>query len=381
MIVDHIRNHPDKSLGVISLNSTHQRAIEDTLYDLRRDRPDIDALFLGSSSFGTTDENLFIKNLENVQGDERDFIFLSLGYGFNNVGKFNKNFGPINKQHGERRLNVAITRARESLTFVASVRSADMDLSGTKSEGAHLLKSYLSYAERGVDTLDLAMQEIAGEADSPFEEEVAAALIRCGLQPVSQVGCGGFRIDLALKHPDRPGHFCLAIECDGATYHSSHTARDRDRIRQTVLENLGWTIIRVWSTDWVRNPDRQVERIMAAYEKSLLSPLNPEPESQDDVEEDLEPTFIQKEDDQQRRAKLSFDSIDEVPNDTIDSAAIYVLTQAGAMAVDDLIRQTSRELGFRRTGQKIRARIESRLNADLERGRLKRTGHKIAIVN
>src|SRR5690606_35743776 len=162
MVVDHIRTHPDKSLGVIALNSTHQRAIEDTLYDLRRDRPDIDALFHGSDSFGTTNENLFIKNLENVQGDERDFIFLSLGYGFNNLGKFNKNFGPINKQHGERRLNVAITRARESLTFVASVRSSDMDLSGSKSEGAHLLKSYLSYAERGVDVLDLAMQEIAG---------------------------------------------------------------------------------------------------------------------------------------------------------------------------------------------------------------------------
>ncbi|WP_430452727.1 DUF4011 domain-containing protein [Rhodopirellula europaea] len=379
MIVDHIRKHPDKSLGVIALNSTHQRAIEDTLYDLRRDRPDIDALFHGSSSFGTTDENLFIKNLENVQGDERDFIFLSLGYGFNNVGKFNKNFGPINKQHGERRLNVAITRARESLTFVASVRSADMDLSGTKSEGAHLLKSYLSYAEKGVDTLDLAMQEIAGEADSPFEEEVAAALIRIGLQPVSQVGCGGFRIDLALKHPDRPGQFCLAIECDGATYHSSHTARDRDRIRQTILESLGWTIIRVWSTDWVRNPDRQIERILEAYEKSLLSPINAKQDSQDDVEEDLEPTFIQKEDDQQRRAKLSFDSIDEVPDDAIHLAATYVLTQAGAMTVDDLVRQTSRELGFRRTGQKIRSRIECRLNADLENGSLIRTGHKIAV--
>ncbi len=381
MIVDHIRKHPDKSLGVIALNSTHQRAIEDTLYDLRRDRPDIDALFHGSSSFGTTDEHLFIKNLENVQGDERDFIFLSLGYGFNNVGKFNKNFGPINKQHGERRLNVAITRARESLTFVASVRSADMDLSGTKSEGAHLLKSYLSYAEKGVDTLDLAMQEIAGEADSPFEEEVAAALIRFGLQPVSQVGCGGFRIDLALKHPDRPGQFCLAIECDGATYHSSHTARDRDRIRQTILENLGWTIIRVWSTDWVRNPDRQIERILESYEKSLLSPINAELDTQDDVEEDLEPTFIQKEDDQQRREKLSFDSIDEVPDDTIHLAATYVLTQAGAMTVDDLVRQTSRELGFRRTGQKIRSRIESCLNADLENGSLKRTGHKIAVSN
>lgn len=385
MIIDHIRTHPDKSLGVIALNSTHQRAIEDTLYDLRRDRPDIDALFHGSDSFGTTEENLFIKNLENVQGDERDFIFLSLGYGFNNLGKFNKNFGPINKQHGERRLNVAITRARESLTFVASVRSSDMDLSGSKSEGAHLLKSYLSYAERGVDMLDLAMQEIAGETDSPFEEDVAAALIRRGLQPVSQVGCGGFRIDLALKHPDRPGQFCLAIECDGATYHSSHTARDRDRIRQSVLENLGWKIVRIWSTDWVRNSDRQVERVMQAYEEAILSPrqfslMKPELNENEAIDDYLEPTFVKKDSGQTHQNKLSFDSIDEVPDEAIHLAAAYLLTQAGAMTLDDLVRQTSRELGFLRTGQKIRSRIETRLLVDLEAGKIKRSGQKIAIA-
>ena len=383
MIVDHVRTRPRKSLGVIALNSTHQRAIEDTLYDLRRERPDIDALFHGGNSFGTIEEELFIKNLENVQGDERDFIFLSLGYGFNNVGKFNKNFGPINKQHGERRLNVAITRARESLTFVASVRSSDMDLSGSKSEGAHLLKSYLSYAERGVDVLDLAMQEIAGETDSPFEEEVATALIRRGLEPVSQVGCGGFRIDLALKHPDRPGQFCLAIECDGATYHSSHTARDRDRIRQAILENLGWTMVRIWSTDWVRNPDRQIQRVLEAYEQAILVPesstSHSDPSKNGTMDEDLEPTFIKKQSNLQKPSKLSFDSIDDVPDETIHLAATYLLTQAGAMSIDDLIRQTSRELGFRRTGQKIRSRIESRLRLDLESGQIKRSGQKVVI--
>lgn len=386
MIVEHIKTHPDKSLGVIALNSTHQRAIEDTLYDLRRDRRDIDALFDGGDSFGTAEERLFIKNLENVQGDERDFIFLSLGYGFNNVGKFNKHFGPINKQHGERRLNVAITRAREKLVFVASVRSADMDLSGSRSEGAHLLKSYLSYAERGVDTLDLEMQEFAGETDSPFEEEVAAALIRRGLDPVSQVGCGGFRIDLALKHPDRPGQFCLAVECDGATYHSSHTARDRDRIRQSILENLGWTIVRIWSTDWVRNPQRQVDRVLEAYEASIMSgpavERTTERSAEDDAndnDDDLDPTYIAKETDASRRQPMHFDSIDEVTDEAIDVAAAYLLNQAGAMTMDDLIKQTSRELGFRRTGQKIRSRIELRLHADLDTGKFKRSGQRIAI--
>ncbi|WP_153555575.1 DUF4011 domain-containing protein [Roseimaritima sediminicola] len=385
MIIEHVRTRPDKSLGVIALNSTQQRAIEDALYDLRRERRDIDALFHGASQFGTTDEPLFIKNLENVQGDERDFIFLSLGYGFNNAGKFNKNFGPINKQHGERRLNVAVTRARESLTFVASVRSADMDLSGSKSEGAHLLKSYLSYAERGVDTLDLAMQEIAGGTDSPFEEEVANALIRLGLEPVSQVGCGGFRIDLALKHPERPGHFCLAVECDGATYHSSHTARDRDRIRQSILESLGWTIVRVWSTDWVRSPERQVERILQAYEQAIATPTRTSNNGQGATEEltdeqDLEPTVIHKNNGHSDRDKLSFNSIDEVPTETIQLATSYVLGQAGAMTMDDLVRQTARELGFRRTGQRIRSRIESQVLSDVKSERLKRLGERIASI-
>ena len=181
MIVEHVRTKPYKSLGIIALNQSQQRAIEDTLYDLKRERPEVDALFDGSNCFGSVKERLFIKNLENVQGDERDVIFLSMGYGLNDAGKFNKNFGPINRQNGERRLNVAVTRAREELVFVASVRAADMDLSGSKSEGAQLLKAYLNYAEKGVDTLGMAIDEFAAETDSPFEEEVAAALIQRGL--------------------------------------------------------------------------------------------------------------------------------------------------------------------------------------------------------
>ncbi|MFT5091756.1 MAG: very-short-patch-repair endonuclease [Porticoccaceae bacterium] len=134
-----------------------------------------------------------------------------------------------------------------------------------------LLKAYLEYAERGVDSL-AKMSEVTGlESEPPFEAEVADALIRRGLQPVPQVGCGGFRIDLALQHPERPGEFCLGIECDGATYHSSRTARDRDRLRQSVLEGLGWNLVRVWSADWVRSPERQIDRILAGYELASSS--------------------------------------------------------------------------------------------------------------
>lgn len=315
--------------------------------------------------------------LENVQGDERDVIFLSMGYGFNDAGRFNKNFGPINRQNGERRLNVAVTRAREELVFVSSVRAADMDLTSSRSEGAHLLKAYLNYAEKGVDTLGLGIDEFAAEVESPFEEEVAAALSRRGLEPVPQVGCGGFRIDLALKHPERPGEFCLAVECDGATYHSSHTARDRDRIRQTVLENLGWRIVRIWSTDWIREPDRQIDRVIGEYDAAVTkSPPMYQPSAEVEDEDELEPQYVEKPS-AARPQHPKFASIGDVPTEALQSTAAYLLTQAGAMTFDDLVKQTSREPGFRRLGGKIRARIETQFGEDLETGRLKRLGERV----
>ncbi|WP_237225482.1 DUF4011 domain-containing protein [Rubinisphaera sp. JC750] len=379
MIVEHVRTRPDKSLGVIALNRSQQKTIEDSLYDLRRQDPEIDALFDSGNYFGNVAERLFVKNLENVQGDERDVIFLSMGFGYNDAGKFLKNFGPIIRPNGERRLNVAVTRAREELVFVSSVRSSDMDLSGSKSEGAHLLKAYLSYAEKGVDTLGHAIDEFSAEMDSPFEGEVAAALIRRGFEPVPQVGCGGFRIDLALKHPDRPGEFCLAIECDGSTYHSSDTARDRDRIRQSILENLGWQVIRIWSTDWVRDPDRQIERVIDAYEASIVgSAQKCLPSADTFVDEDLEPEYVERQSPEKPRIP-QFGSIDEVPDSIIQSAAAHILTQAGAMTIDDLIKQTSRELGFRRLGTKIKARIQAQLKDDLHTGHLKRLGERVTI--
>jgi very-short-patch-repair endonuclease len=371
LVIDHHRLRPDTSIGVIAFNQSQQRAIEDTLYDRRRLDPEIDALF----DIGVT-ERMFIKNLENVQGDERDVIVLSMGYGFNDVGKFNKNFGPLTKAGGQRRLNVAVTRAREEVIFVASVRAAGMDLSTSKSEGAHLLKAYLEYAERGVDTLATMKDELAGETESMFEAEVAAALIDRGLKPQSQIGCGGFRIDLALTHPERPGEYSLGIECDGATYHSSQTARDRDRIRQSVLEALGWRIVRVWSTDWVRDPAKQVERILEAYDRAVACSDRIVSVDNDSEEDDLQPQFIKQDKD---LSGPTFANIDEVPETEITAAAETVLVQAGATEFDDLVKFTSRELGFARVGSKIKKRLENRLGKDLKSGHFKQIGERISL--
>src|SRR5262249_2406208 len=197
------------------------------------------------------DDPFFVKNLENVQGDEREVIVLSVGYGPDASGKVAMRFGPLNRQGGERRLNVAVTRARERAVVVSSMTAGDIDLSRPSSAGPRLLKAYLDYARNGAAALGRAITEAdRRDFDSPFEKAVAEELERQGLTVHRQVGCGGFRIDLAITDPVQRGYYRLGIECDGAAYHSSATARDRDRLRQEVLEGLGWRICRVWSTDW-----------------------------------------------------------------------------------------------------------------------------------
>lgn len=372
LVIRHLRTRPETSLGIIAFNQSQQSAIEDAIYERRRKYPEVEALFNTGIA-----EPLFVKNLENVQGDERDIIILSMGYGYNEAGKFLKNFGPLTKSGGERRLNVAVTRAREEVILVASVKSADLDLSGSTSLGANLLKGYLEYAERGVDSLAREIDSITREAESTFEQEVAAALIARGLHPVLQVGCGGFRIDMALKHPQRPGEFCLGIECDGATYHSSKTARDRDRIRQNVLEHLGWNIIRIWSTDWIRNPERQIDRMLATYERSITAhtvrPTDGETTPDEDLA-DLTPRFEVP----QETVGQVFRAIKDVPENHLRETFQIIVKRGGAIDVEGLIQQTSRALGFARTGKQIRQRLESALNDLLRVGHLRWIGDRIA---
>ncbi len=212
-------------------------------------------------------EHFFVKNLETIQGDERDIIFISVGYGKDQRGKLPMNFGPINQVGGARRLNVLVTRARRRLELFSSIKGDDFDLSRTDSEGVHLLKHYLDFAEKGKSAL-IREADAIGFAESPFEESVYDLLVNKGYKVCKQVGCSGFRIDLAVVDDVNPGKYLLGIECDGAYYHSSSTARDRDRLRQQVLEDLNWNIYRVWSTDWFKNPRLEFEKLIKAIEKA-----------------------------------------------------------------------------------------------------------------
>jgi superfamily II DNA or RNA helicase/very-short-patch-repair endonuclease len=266
LIETHADDHSDKSLGVVAFSSAQEQAIRDALAERREDNPVLDAFV---SQDDVLDE-FFIKNLEMVQGDERDRMIFSIGYGPAQDGTISTNFGPINKSGGERRLNVAVTRAKEHITVVCSMLPGDIDLSGSNSTGAQHFKNYLEYARKGEQALH-RNDHVSNtkDFDSSFEEAVYDALEAEGHDVVTQVQSNSYSIDLAIKHPDQPGKFVLGIECDGAAYHSSKTARDRDRTRQMVLESLGWTIHRIWSPDWTSNKGRELNNIASKVQKLI----------------------------------------------------------------------------------------------------------------
>lgn len=258
------------TLGVITFNAQQQSLILDLLDEARRENPDFEWFFSEDRV-----EPLIVKNLENIQGDERDVILFSITFSRDMAGKLTMDFGAINKDGGERRLNVAVTRARRELRVFSGLRADDIDLTRSKAVGVAHLKAFLDYAVRGAVALPAQDSGLQGEFESPFEMAVAAELERRGWQVVPQVGVSGYRIDLGVRHPDHAGSYLAGIECDGATYHSSATARDRDKVREQVLTGLGWTILRVWSTDWWFNAAEAIERLHdtlnAALEKSRVA--------------------------------------------------------------------------------------------------------------
>lgn len=257
-IIRHAKESPHESLGVATFSVSQRRAIQDQLEALRRLNPDTEEFFHAHPS-----EPFFVKNLENVQGDERDVIMISVGYAKNTQGYMAMRFGPLGAEGGERRLNVLISRAKRRCEVYASITDEDIDLERGKGKGVFAFKLFLHYARTG--RLSLA-QTTTREMDSVFEEQVANALSEKGYQVHAQVGLAGFFIDLAIADPERPGRYILGIECDGQAYHDSRSARDRDRLRQAVLEDHGWIIHRIWSADWFQRPREQVERTVAAIE-------------------------------------------------------------------------------------------------------------------
>lgn len=261
-IIQHAKSHPAQSLGVATFSVKQRTAIQDQLELLRRLSPDTESYFNAHPN-----EPFFVKNLENVQGDERDVIFISVGYGRNAQGYMAMRFGPLSADGGERRLNVLISRAKRRCEVFSSITDEDIDLERGKGKGVAAFKLFLHFARTG----RLGIANVTGrQHDSPFEVQVGKALQKAGYQVHPQVGIAGFFIDLAIADSDRPGRYLLGIECDGESYHSSASARDRDRLRQAVLEDHGWMIHRIWSADWFNRPQDELQKVLTAVDRAKV---------------------------------------------------------------------------------------------------------------
>lgn len=272
----HLLTRPDESLGIVAMNAEQSELISRAIETLSKE----DARFQQALADNQdANEPLFVKNLENVQGDERDVIFISFTYGPLEIGgRVPNRFGPINSPDGWRRLNVLFTRSKKRMHVFTSMSSHDILTTGTSSRGVVALKEFLAFADTGI----IEQPKHTGkEPDSDFEVSVMHALAQHGYQCEPQVGVGGYFIDLAIIDPRQPGRFLLAVECDGATYHSAKSARDRDRLRQQVLERLGWKVHRIWSTDWFKNPSAEIARLLNILkllkeQTPIAEPIKPE---------------------------------------------------------------------------------------------------------
>jgi hypothetical protein len=268
--IEHMLHHKDESLGIVTLNLRQRDLIEEMLEARCRNFPETEVFRANWEKEGY---GFFVKNLESVQGDERDVMFISTTFGpAPNTKVVRQNFGPISRKTGWRRLNVLFTRARKSVHVFSSMRPEDIVVDAGTPDGTKALREYLEFARSGVLA---SVGPTGGEAESDFEMAVTEVLKSAGYSVVPQLGVAGFRIDIAVKHPQYPAAYLAAIECDGASYHTGVSVRDRDRIRQEILESLGWDgrIWRIWSTDWFRSPKAETNKMLAFLEALKTKPI------------------------------------------------------------------------------------------------------------
>lgn len=265
IVAEHIRMHPERSLGIIAFSESQQSVIEEEINKFRTRNPFNERFFDEDN-----DEPFFVKNLENVQGDERDTIIFSICYAKNAQGRMYMRFGPLGQQGGERRLNVAITRAKYNIKLVGSILPEDIDLSKTHSEGVRMLHTYISFAMNGSTALPKTEKKNSLYDVDTFSEQVGKFLTSRGCSVQMNVGSSDYTIDIAVEHPKKPGQYIAGVECDGNSYYTARTVRDREHLRTAVLEQMGWKMYRVWSTEWIRNPEAEKERLMSFIQNALI---------------------------------------------------------------------------------------------------------------
>jgi very-short-patch-repair endonuclease len=355
LVLRHAAERPEESLGVIAMGIKHADRISESLRRALSETVELDEFFAEDR-----DEPFFVKNLERVQGDERDAIILSVGYGKGADGRMFYRFGPLNTVGGERRLNVAITRAKRRLTLVSSFSVSDLDPARLRSEGAQMLHRYLAYAESGGQ--DLGRLKRHKPELNPFERDVLHHLMAAGMPLIPQYGVSGYWIDFAAQHPTQPGRMVLAIEADGAMYHSARTVRDRDRLRQQHLERLGWRFHRIWSTEWFLHREQEIERAMDAYHyASTADGMAPRRELN---QLDRVPTPARG----PRPPVPRGLGINDYSDRQLDAMVGWISSDTLVRTHADLLQAAMQELGFERRGERIVERLTAAIKRALPAG-------------
>lgn len=352
-VIEHAENLRSESLGVITMGIKHANRIQAELDRVLALRPDLNDFFSLDK-----DERFFVKNLETVQGDERDAIILSIGYGKNANGDLPHTFGPLTQEVGYRRLNVAVTRAKRRICLVSSFSSQEIDLNRSGSRGVKMLKAYLEYAANG--GIKLPEQERAGEfALNGFEADVRDALELHGIVIRPQFGASRYRIDLVAMHPETVGRPILAIECDGASYHSSATARDRDRLRQEHLQRLGWRFHRIWSTDWFYSRESEIERALEAYQLAVQEADCSLIGSTNDAGTSNQPLIIpgSRKPRTERPNIRYYETIDHYYDRELIEIGNWIASDGLLRTDEEMIREIFSNLNFARLGSRIRSRL------------------------
>ena len=381
-VIEHARKHPDRSLGVATFSVRQRDAIQDELEVLRRHNEDCEAYF-----HAHPDEPFFVKNLENVQGDERDVIFISVGYGRNSSGRVYQNFGPLNREGGERRLNVLISRAKQRCEVFTNLHADDIRLTTNSRNGVQAFKKFLAFAESGV-MADIPVSS-GKEAASPFQQEVADSLRSLGYEVHDEVSSSGFFVDIGVVDPDHPGRYILGIECDGAAYHSSRSARERDRLRESVLVGLGWRMHRIWSTDYFNNPGRELKRAVTAIEEALEAQRNETPKDQDiatEVELDTTENAVQRAESGQGSEQPAIPpyelanprvrtwpyELGDALTSSLISPIVEVVEIESPVHDDEVIRRITNAAGLRRVGRKIQEKLSYAIDYAVRQGDIER---------
>ena len=356
MVIDHARRRPHRSLGVITFGIHHADSIDNALRLRLRELGDssLDGFF--SEEAG---ERFFVKNIERVQGDERDVIILSVGYHKAADGSLPYRFGPLNQEGGERRLNVAITRQRHEMHLVSSFSHQDMEPGRSSARGVELLRQYLEFAASGGAELGTAVSDVPLNG---FELDVMHRLTDAGIPVTPQYGVGSYRLDFACGHPDQPGRMVLAIEADGASYHSGHTSRERDRLRQEILEAKGWRFHRIWSTSWFRDRDAEVARAMAAWRDACAAldggggSVGVGPGDGGMLEEAV--PGLQPAKSGVKPLVMLGNDITAYGHQDLVALARWVMSDTLLRTDDELHREMRRELGFSRGGSRINPALQ-----------------------